>query len=362
MTSLRTAVAALLLVPVAACGAGSDSVGESDDFRSTPYYRVLYDKDATPREVVSVAPGPEHVEVARDGSVLALFRIEDQEGGEESKTVWRLLDPDGKVVRERFAPRFVDAVMAGDEFFLVDSEADTTKAPRVSMVRRDDGATQRLRTGPTVKRAVQGDVAVGHGEVPAVLRPASRTVNPLAPTKDLSSRREVDASTGRLVTLTQPPGGGVAVILDPGGRGTITPAKGHSPLQLVAAQGTVAVALGDDMSAGASSEVWGGRGTGENAGIRRIGTLKKVYSPSVVIASDGAILAGSSEKSWWRAEPGSGGFAAFELPEKTNDLQSSGSILVATTSDPGAGERGRTYVSDDAGDTWSRLDLGPEAP
>ncbi|RYJ07413.1 MAG: hypothetical protein EON52_01360, partial [Actinomycetales bacterium] len=195
MTSLRTALAALLLVPLAACGAGSDSVGESDDFRSTPYYRVLYDKDATPREVVSVAPGPEHVEVARDGSVLALFGIQDQEGGEENKTVWRLLDPDGKVVREAFAPQFVDAVMAGDQFFLVDSEADTSKAPQVSMIRRDDGATQRLRTGPTVRSAVQGDVVVGHGEVPAVLRPGSRTVNPLAPTKD-GGQRAADASTG----------------------------------------------------------------------------------------------------------------------------------------------------------------------
>lgn len=361
MTSLRTALAALLLVPLAACGAGSDSVGESDDVMSTPYYRVLYDEDATPRDVVSVAPGPYDVEVARDGTVLALFRIEDQEGGEESKTVWRLVGPDGDVVRERFAPQFVDAVQAGNELFLVDSEADTSKAPRVTMVRRDDGATQRLRTGPAVKSAVQGDVVVGHGEVPAVLRPGSRTVNPLAPTKE-SALREVDASTGRLATLTQPAGGGVAVALDPGGRARITPAEGHAPLQLVAAQGTVAVALGDDMSADASSEVWGGRGTGENAGIRRVGTLKKVYSPSVVIASDGSILAGSYEQSWWRAEPESGGFKAFDLPEKTNDLQSSGSSLVATTNGLEANERGETYVSDDAGDSWTRLDLGPEAP
>ncbi|KQY55867.1 hypothetical protein ASD11_15335 [Aeromicrobium sp. Root495] len=360
MTALRTALVAVLLVPLTACGSGSGSDKDGDDFRSTPYYRVLYDEDASPRDVVSVASGPQRVEIARDGSALALFGIQDQEGGEESKTVWRLLDPEGKVVREDFAPQFTEAAMAGNTFFLVDSEADFTKPPRVTMI-DPDGQTQRLRTGPEVESAAQGDVVVGTGEVQAVLRPGPRTVNPLAASQD-SGQRQVDTSTGRLATLVQPDAGGVSVTLDPGGSVPITPAKGHYPMQLLAAQGTVALTLGDDMSAKATTEVWGGRGTGETAGIRRIGTLKQVHDPSAAIASDGSILVGDTETGWYRAAPTEGGFSAFDLPGQTDDVQSSGSLLVATASGLGANERGKSYVSDDAGDSWSRLDLGPGAP
>lgn len=322
------------------------------DFLDTPYYRVLYDDDATGADVVEVAESPDELVALDDGTQVRLYEIADQEGGEAQKAAVQVRRPGAEPVA-RLVPPMLDLTAVGDHAVLhsqdgavttVDVDGEVTPVTRTTS---DEDGLLVLEGMEPADGVESGDVLAGNLDVTTLYRPSNRTVHEVP----LPEREE------HVVPMVAIGGGRIWVVSSEGSRATVQSSSdgsrwssvdydldaGASPVALRADGDTLAVldAEAPDMAFVATSVhlVTGGE-------VRALPVPDGVDDGTLARTPDGRLLVGSNE-TW--LEERDGVLRPLDVPGEVRTMSTAGRDLVAL----GDGE---AWTSADDGETWRSLD------
>ncbi|MFC5676561.1 hypothetical protein [Aeromicrobium endophyticum] len=351
------------IVVVLLSGALAIALGAFVVFHGSSYDDVLHDTGASADDVIAVAGSPSGVARAGDGSVLLTFSIRDQEGGEEEKGAWRLMAPDGDVVRSG-ATRAFSTPHGFDDGFVVAAPDAEVPPTRIDL----DGST--TSGGPTQPPAPvrPGDILVTDVGLLTFYRPSDGSVHELPPPgrhsrSDAFERVAIDEDgtiwgvtdrAERTARLVHSADGGRTWETD-----ALTLPTAGAPGDLVTGHGVTLLSLVAGMSDGivGATIVDGGEPRPfAPDGLR----LRALDHTKTVVLPDGRLVLGEDDPhgsaGWFVATTqANSAFEPLDVPEKTSSITSSGGALYAVAGPDDAGE---LWQSLDGGATWTRVDVG----
>lgn len=347
---LGVAVAGVLLVTGRA---GRGGVGDGLDFLDTPYYRVLYDDDATGADVVEVAESPEALVALDDGTQVRLYGIADQEGGEAQKAAVQVRRAGAEPVATLVEP-MLDLTAVGDHAVLHSQDGAVTTVDRdgtvtpITRVTSDEDGRIVVEGMEPADGVEPGDVLVGNLDVTTLYRPATRTVHevPLP---------EHDEGVVPLVAI----GDGVVWFVEPRAQQAVVQSSrdgrtwasttydldpGVFPVALRTDGDVLSVldAAAPDIGFAAFSVHLVDPG----ADVRRMAVPEGVLDAQLTRTPRGRLLLGSDEA--WVVEV-AGELEPLDVPGSVRSMTAVGDRLVAL----GDGE---AWTSADDGETWQSLD------
>ncbi len=363
---IATLAAAVLMT--GACGAGGGSgtgTASRDD-----YDDVLYDDGATADEIIDVAGAPFEVARSGDGSVLLSFAIRDDEGGDAEKGAWRLLGPNGAVVRSETVPAFGEVHGLDDGFVLVEGETDEP-AIRIAT---DGTTTSAGATRPFVP-VEAGDVLISDLEPATFYRPSDGSVHEMPPPPGATGRDDI------FQQLAIDDGGTIWGVTDwttktaplvhstDGGRTWSTeqvpmPGGDGGPYGLVSSHGVTVLTFaelmaepqGDDDIVDVRIATGGASRDFEPQGL----PVDELHYPGIIVLPDGRLVVGEDDVTgavgWFVAtSPDNDAFERLELPAKTSTVTATGGALYASS---WASDDDSLWESRDDGETWDEVDVG----
>lgn len=330
---------------------GRGGAGGGLDFLDTPYYRVLYDDDATGADVVEVAGSPDELVALDDGTQVRLHGIADQEGGEAQKAAVQVRRPGVDPVAHLVAP-MLDLTAVGDHAVLhsqdgavttVDADGTLTPITRITSDRDGLLVLEGMEPADGVE---PGDVLVGNLDVTTLYRPTTRTVHEVP----LPEHEE------GIVPVVAVGGGRVWLVESDAERATVQSSSdgtawtsvgysldGASPVAVRADGDTLAVLDAEvpDMGFVATTVHLV---TGDE--VRTLDVPDGVVDGTLARSPEGRLLVGSGE-TWF--EERDGALRPFDVPGEVRTMSTAGRDLVAL----GDGE---AWTSADDGESWQPLD------
>lgn len=345
---IRSHAGALTAILLAALALTSGCGLDRDD--------VLYDDDASAAEVIDVAEAPSDAAIAKDGSMLLLFTLADQEGGDAEKGAFRLLDPHGVEVISDTIGADSEVTAAGDGFVLASEDGDLDQFFIAGDGTRTPLKAQRVAT------VRSGDVIGSDLDMETFVRPGdvSRYRLPNVPGTDDGAELLALDPNGTLWAVPDWTGSTVDMRRSSdGGRSwdayeIPVPESGKSaPYVLHADAGHVAMVFVDAFSHGGDDRTTGLWTAGPGAKPHPVEGLKmEAFTvPDVAFLPDGRLIVGESDVGWNVATDASNDrFERIQVPEGVHWVEVCHGQLLAL-----GGELKAARSSDD-GRTWERID------
>lgn len=353
----RTVVGMLL------AGALAIALGAFVLLRGTSSADVLDDAGASADDIIDVAGPPFAVARSGDGSLLLSFAIRDEEGGEAQKGAWRVLGPDGSVVRSARTPAYSEPHGLADGFVLVPRDG---AGPTIRIA--GDGTSTPTGAVQPATDVRAGDVLLTDYGLLTSYRPSDGSVHELPPPPasragdDVFEKIAVDDDgtvwgvtgwTDDEATLVHSADGGRTWRTD-----QVAMPKGAAAGSLLSSHGVTLLSFISGMSdkiVGATIVDGGAPRPFAPDGLR----LRGLDHVKTVVLPDGRLVLGEDDTrgpaGWFVATSAANdAFEPLDVPARTTSITATGGALYAVTT---PSDSGGLWQSLDDGATWAKVDL-----